>query len=90
MIDKRTVFEIHRLNNMQISIRQIAKQLGLDRGTVKKYIEQPDITCRKRAGQVSKLDPYRDLIREMVNDYPQIKAPVVLQYAPSLLCIHGV
>ncbi|EMS79977.1 IS21 family transposase [Desulfotignum phosphitoxidans] len=80
MIDKRTVFEIHRLNNMQFSIRQIARQLGLDRGSVKKYLEQPDITCQKKPGRVSKLDPYRDLIREMVNDYPQIKAPVVLQH----------
>jgi len=80
MIDKRTVFEIHRLRNMQFSIRQIAKQLGLDRETVKKYIEQPDITCQKRPGRVSKLDSYRDLIQQMVNDYPQIKAPVVLQH----------
>jgi transposase len=80
MIDKRAVFEIHRLNNMQFSIRQIAKQLGLDRETVKKYIDQPDITCQKRPGRGSKLDPYRDLIQQMVNDYPQIKAPVVLQH----------
>jgi transposase len=80
MIDKRTVFEIHRLKNMQFSIRQIARQLGLNRETVKKYIEQPDITCRKRPGRMSKLDPYRDLIRQMINDYPQIKAPVVLQH----------
>ncbi len=80
MIDKRTVFEIHRLKNMQFSIRQIAKQLGLDRGTVKKHIDQPDITCRKRPGRVSKLDPYKDLIQQMINDYPQIKAPVVLQH----------
>lgn len=80
MIDKRTVFEIHRLNNMQFSCRQIAKQLGLARETVKKYIEQPDITCQKRSGRVSKLDTYRDLIQQMVKDYPQIKAPVVLQH----------
>ncbi len=80
MIDKRTVFEIHRLNNMQFSIRQIAGQLGLDRGTVKKYLEQPDITCQKRPDRQSKLDPFRDLIQQMVNDYPQIKAPVVLQH----------
>ncbi len=80
MIDKRTVFEIHRLKNMQFSIRQIAKQLGLDRGTVKKHIDQPDIICRKRPGRVSKLDPYKDLIQQMINDYPQIKAPVVLQH----------
>ncbi|MCF8076633.1 MAG: IS21 family transposase [Desulfotignum sp.] len=80
MIDRRTVFEIHRLNNMQFSSRHIARQLGLDRETVKKYIDQPDITCQKRPGRVSKLDPYRDLIQQMVNDYPQIKAPVVLQH----------
>ncbi len=80
MIDKRTVFEIHRLKNMQFSIRQIAKQLGLDRETVNKYIEQPDITCQKRLGRVSKLDPYKELIRQMINDYPKIKAPVVLQH----------
>jgi transposase len=80
MIDKRTVFEIHRLKNMQFSMREIAKQLGLDRGTVNKYIEQPDITCQKRPGRVSKLDPYKDLIQQMINDYPKIKAPVVLQH----------
>jgi len=80
MIDKRTVFEIHRLNNMQFSIRQIAKQLGLDRGTVKKYLENPDFTCQKRSGRVSKLDPYKDLIQQMIKDYPQIKAPVILQH----------
>jgi transposase len=80
MTDKRTVFEIHRLNNMQFSIRQISKQLGLDRGTVKKYLEQPDITCQKRPDRESKLDPFRDLILQMVNDYPQIKAPLVLQH----------
>jgi transposase len=80
MIDKRTVFEIHRLKNMQFSSRHIARQLGLSRETVKKYIDQPDITCQRRPGRVSKLDPYRDLIRQMINDYPQIKAPVVLQH----------
>jgi DNA replication protein DnaC len=34
MINKRTIFEIHRLKDMQFSIRQIAKTLNLDRGTV--------------------------------------------------------
>ncbi len=64
--DKRTVFETHRLNNMHFFIRQIAGQLGLDRGTVKKYLAQPDISCQKRPNQESKLNPFRDLIRQMV------------------------
>lgn len=80
MIDQRTVFEIHRLRNMHFSIRQIARQLKLDRGTVQKYIKQPEIICRKRPGRSSKLDIFREMIQEMVNEYPQVKAPVVLHH----------
>ncbi len=72
--DKRTVFETHRLNNMHFFIRQIAGQLGLDRGTVKKYLAQPDISCQKRPNQESKLNPFRDLIRQMVKNYPQTRS----------------
>ena len=79
MINKRTVFEIHRLKDMEFSIRQIAETLNLDRGTVAKYIKKPDITCQSRPILSSKLDPYRDLIKEMVEQYPKVKAPVVLR-----------
>ena len=41
MIDRRTVFKIHRLNNLGFSKRKIACELGLDRNTVKKYPEHP-------------------------------------------------
>jgi len=79
MITRRTVFEIHRLKDMQFSIRQIAKTLNLDRGTVARYIKQPDITCKPRRGRPSKLDPFREFIKEMVEQYPKINAPVVLR-----------
>ena len=79
MINRRTVFEIHRLKDMQFSIRQIAKTLNLDRGTVARYIKQPDITCKPRRGRPSKLDPFREFIKEMVEQYPKINAPVVLR-----------
>ena len=79
MINKRTLFEIHRLKDMQFSIRQIAKTLNLDRGTVSRYIEHPDITRKSMRGRPSKLDPFREDIKEMVDQYPRVKVPVVLR-----------
>jgi transposase len=79
MIDNRTVFEIHRLKDMLFSKRQIAQTLNLDRSTVDKYLKHPDTTYKKRQGRSSKLDPYRELIKEMVTQYPKVKAPVVLR-----------
>jgi len=79
MIDKRTVFEIHRLKDMGFSARQIARSLNLDRDTVKKYVHDPDIKSNSRSERPSKLDPFRGLIKEMIAQYPKVKAPVVLR-----------
>jgi len=78
MIDKRTIFEIHRLKHMGHSMRQIAVTLNLDRGTVSKYWSSPDITLKPRPVRPSKLDPFREMINDAVELYPQVKAPVVL------------
>lgn len=79
MIDNRTVFEIHRLKEMLFSNRQIAQTLNLDRSTVNKYLKHPDTTYKTRQGRSSKLDPYRGLIKEMLTQYPKVKAPVILR-----------
>jgi len=79
MIDNRTVFEIHRLKDMLFSKRQIAQTLNLDRSTVDKYLKHPDSTYKTRQRRSSKLDPYRELIKKMVTQYPKVKAPVVLR-----------
>ncbi len=79
MINKRTLFEIHRLKDMQFSIRQIAKTLNLDRGTVSRYIEHPDIARKSMRGRPSKLDHFWEDIKEMVDQYPRVKVPVVLR-----------
>lgn len=79
MIDKRTIFEIHRLKDMGFSARQIASTLNLDRDTVKKYIRHPDIKSNPRPVRPSKLDPFRGLIKDMVGQYPKVKAPVILR-----------
>ncbi|MBD3219419.1 MAG: IS21 family transposase [candidate division Zixibacteria bacterium] len=80
MIDRHLVFEIHRLSRMGFSERQIARELRIDRQSVSKYLQNPDPAPARRAGRPSKLDPYRDIIEQIVADYPAIKAPAVLQY----------
>jgi transposase len=80
MIDRHLVFEIHRLYHMGMSGREISRQLNIDRQTVAKYLQTPDPKPAKRSGRSSKLDPFREWIREIVDAYPSIKAPVVLQH----------
>jgi len=84
MIDRQTVFEIHRLNNLGYSKRKIAHELGLDRDTVRKYLEHPERVVLPKL-RTSKLDPYRDLINQFLESDPDVKAPVVLQR----LCENG-
>lgn len=79
MIDRRTIFEIHRLKNIGHSIRQIADILRIDRGTISKYLKQPDIKFSPGSGRPSKLDPFREMIKEAVEQYPKVKAPVILR-----------
>ena len=79
MLDKRTLFEIHRLHGDGCSQRQIARRLQLARKTVSKYLENPDQALRKPAPRPSMLDPYRDLIRKLLAEEPEVRATVILQ-----------
>ena len=79
MIDMRMVFEIHRLKDMGMSNREIAQAAGCSRKTVSKYISNPELKPSKRKARTLKLAPYHDYIREIINKYPKLKAPVVLR-----------
>ncbi len=80
MIDKTTIFEIHRLADAGLSHRQIAKRLKLSRLTVKKYLKNPQqLSDCGNSRRASKLDPYLDLIDEFLQEQPDVRAPVVLQ-----------
>lgn len=79
MLKRPTVFEIHRLTQLGLSQRSIAERLKIDRKTVSQYVENPYGTSKKRKRKGSKLDPYRDYIFELVHEFPEIKAPVVLR-----------
>jgi len=78
-IDKHTIFEIHRLDDLGWSERKIARHLRVSRPSVNKYLINPDLSPAKRAQRPSKLDAHRDLIKQFVDQDPQVKAPVVLQ-----------
>ena len=63
----------HMIRNMAengMKISEIAKELNMDRKTVKKYVKSrtvPKYGQRKKTGL--KLDPYRDYIRDRINKY---------------------
>ncbi len=79
MIDRRAIFEIHRLKDAGYSARQIARELRLGRKTVRKYLDHPERTVLPRKPRSSKLDPYREMIDAFLAQAPDVKAPVVLQ-----------
>jgi len=80
MIDRQTVFEIHRLDNLGWKERKIARELRISRPTVRKYIEDPEPMRQQRNPRASKLDPFRDRIQALVEEDPEVSAPVILQH----------
>ena len=78
MLDKATLFEIHRLHHLNWSVRKIARTLRISRKTVMRHLD-PDRVCRKRQSRPGKLDAYREWIRQFLEQDPEVKAPVVRQ-----------
>jgi transposase len=79
MIDKQNIFEIHRLHHLNWSYRKIARTLGIDRDTVKNYVNDPQRKFKRSAARNLKLDPFRQLIAKWLEEDKEVKAPVVLQ-----------
>lgn len=79
MIDKQTIFEIHRLHHLGWSQRKIARTLGVDRDTVKSYVNDPQRKFNRTVARNLKLDPFRQLIQKWIEEDNEVKAPVVLQ-----------
>ncbi len=80
MIDRKTVFEIHRLKNEGCSNRKIAGIIGINRETVSKYINDPDPAIPKKNNtRPGKLRPYYELIEQFPEKDPDVSAVVILQ-----------
>ena len=64
------------------SERQIAKQLGISRNTVSKYLKLPESAITELLSDTDrskKLDDYRDYIIQLLQIYPGLSAVKVLR-----------
>ena len=78
MIERRTVFDMHRLAHEGLSVRKIAARLGLSRPTVQKYLDNPN-PQRPRIIRASKLDLFPDEIERLLEVDPKVSAMVIRQ-----------
>ncbi len=79
MIDRRTVFEIHRLADEGHKNSQISRKLCLSRKTVKKYLENPN-PHKPVIKRPSKLDPFKTEIKRLLEIDPNVSAVVIGQH----------
>jgi transposase len=78
MIDKRTIFAIHRLAHEGLSVRKIAKTLGLSRQTTSKYLDEPN-PQRPLMPRPSQLDLFKDEMARLLEIDPKVSAAVIRQ-----------
>lgn len=78
MMDKRMLFDIHRLKDLGYSERKIASLLRIARKTVRKYIDNPDIPILSFR-RPSRLDPFKEKINALLKEDPQISGEIVRQ-----------
>ena len=78
MIDRRTVFEIHRLHHDGLANARIARLLNIHPDTVRKYLIDP-VPRKVPVIRSSKLDPFKNLIADLLERDPSVSAPVVRQ-----------
>ncbi|EKD0902745.1 transposase, partial [Escherichia coli] len=80
MVTFETVMEIKILHKQGMSSRAIARELGISRNTVKRYLqaksEPPKYTPRPAVASL--LDEYRDYIRQRIADDHPYKIPATV------------
>ena len=70
MIAQEDYLVIHKLHALGYSITQIARELGLDRKTVRRHLAQAHPPAYQRAARASKLDSFRAWIRTRLEAAP--------------------
>nr|WP_245395142.1 helix-turn-helix domain-containing protein [methane-oxidizing endosymbiont of Gigantopelta aegis] len=78
------IHQIKALHNQGngLSKRKIAKQLGVSRNTVSKYLNMPETEITEilsDTDRTKKLDEYRDYIIQLLQTYPDLSAVKVLR-----------
>ena len=62
-----------------VSKRQIAARLGINRRTVDRLVEAPEPPRYSRAPKGSMLDPLEPVLRQLLEEWPEIRAPRVTE-----------
>ncbi len=70
MIAQEDYLVIHKLHALGYTITQIARELGLDRKTVRRHLRRDHPPRYQREWRASKLDPYRPWIRTRLQEAP--------------------
>jgi transposase len=79
MLTPDQISEIHRLHLVEKwSLRKMAKHLRIGRRTLSKYLNAPAQKPARRE-RASKLDPFRAVIGELLQQDPTANAPVIAQ-----------
>jgi transposase len=76
MIERRLIFEIHRLKDLGFADRGIARSLKISRDTVAKYLDNPN-PAKARIQRASKLDPFKDQIAKMLDIDAEVSGEVI-------------
>ena len=80
-----TIEAIYRLTHEQkLSSRQIARELHVSRKSIRKYLQNPLPPKSIRTPRPSKLDPFKPVIRELLEQWPTASSVVIEQRIKSL------
>jgi len=66
-----------------VSEREIARRLGINRRTVARLARSDQPPCYRRTARGSQLDPLEPVLRRLLAEWPQIKAPRVAEILRS-------
>ena len=79
MLTPDQISELHRLHFVEKwPARKIARQMRIGRRTIAKYLEAPTAKAARR-DRASKLDPFKEIIAELLRQDPNANAPVIAQ-----------
>jgi len=84
-LDSKTIEAIHRLTHEQkFSPRKIARELHVSRRTIRKYLQNPLPPKTIRTSRPGKLDPFKPVIRELLEQWPAASSVVIEQRIKKL------
>ena len=79
MLSPDQISELHRLHFVEKwSLRKIARHMRIGRRTIAKYLAAPAAKAAHR-DRSSKLDPFKEIIAELLRQDPDANAPVIAQ-----------